>query len=119
MLRRALEPDVAVGLALRIAGRAEPEIEQRPRSLRQGRVSAHNRPRPARLRISASAPNSQGGILSLWPTRFTSAPSFGEDTVTISPSLWVKPWPGASRSSIGADIVPRNSTKPPGDGCVG
>ena len=37
-----------------------------------------------------------------------------DDTETISPTLWVKPWPLASRSSTGANMVPRNSTAPSG-----
>ena len=39
------------------------------------------------------------------PTRLTRAPSRAERIVTTSPSLWVKPLPGASRSSIGANIT--------------
>jgi len=37
----------------------------------------------------ASAPNSHAGMRSLRPTRLTSAPSFGEEIVTMSPSVWV------------------------------
>ena len=36
------------------------------------------------------------------------------DTVTMSPTSCVKPWPGPCRSCVGANMVPRNSTKPSG-----
>jgi len=47
-------------------------------------------------------------------TTFASVPSFGVEMRTSSPILWVKPRPGSSRSSVGANKVPRNSTKPSG-----
>jgi hypothetical protein len=37
---------------------------------------------------------------------------------TRSPTLWVKPAPGASRSCVGANSVPRNSMKPSGYWCA-
>src|SRR5690606_19525965 len=68
--------------------------------------SAHrappSRPREARLRISPPTPRVQGGAWSQVVTRFSSTPRRGEDTRTRSPTLWVKPPPGASRSSMGA-----------------
>ncbi len=47
-------------------------------------------------------------------TRLTSAPSAGVAIVTMSPTTCVKPWPGPWRSCVGANIVPRNSTRPSG-----
>ena len=73
-----------------------------------------SRPRAARLRISAPAPNVHGSHWSVGRMRFTRLPNFGAAMVTMSPDLWVKPWPGASRSSTGANMVPRNSTAPSG-----
>src|SRR5262249_11839656 len=64
-------------------------------------------PRFARFRISAPAPNVHGSASDVWMTVFDSRPSRGEATVTTSPTLWVKPWPLTSRSSTGANIVPR------------
>ena len=72
------------------------------------------KPRLARLRMRLPAPNVHGGQASQWRMRLTSRPSSPAETVTTSPGLWVKPLPGASRSAIGANIVPRNSTAPSG-----
>ena len=68
---------------------------------------AHSRPRFARLRIRCEAPKVQGSQSSVRRMRLTSAPSSGAAMVTMSPYLWVKPPPGVSRSSIGANMVPR------------
>ena len=43
--------------------------------------------------------------------------SLGEEIVTTSPVLCVKPRPGSSRSWVGANSVPRNSTNPSGYWC--
>src|SRR5450830_1736584 len=71
-------------------------------------------PRAARLAMKARRPKRQGAALSLCATRLCSAPSQALWMVTTSPSLWVKPPPGWSRSSMGANKVPRNSMKPSG-----
>src|SRR5690606_10500008 len=77
-------------------------------------VVARSRPRVARLLISARMPKVQSGACSAEFTTFTRLPSRGEDMSTMSPRLWVKPLPGSSRSSVGTNIVPVNSTKPSG-----
>ena len=43
-----------------------------------------------------------------------SRPRRGDSTLTTSPTLCVKPWPGASRSWIGANSVPVNKARPSG-----
>ena len=48
-----------------------------------------------------------GAALSVVVTRLRRVPRCSDVTVTSSPTLWVNPWPGASRSSTGANIVPR------------
>src|SRR6185436_10748450 len=63
---------------------------------------------------SSVRPNFQGSQSPLWRIRLVSRPSFGVATVTRSPSTWVKPCPFAARSWIGANMVPRNNTKPSG-----
>ena len=72
------------------------------------------RPRWARLVMSARMPKVQGSHSELGFMRLTSAPSLGAAMVTMSPGLWVKPMPGSSRSCVGANMVPRKSTKPSG-----
>ena len=49
-----------------------------------------------------------------WSPCFPARRASRVDTRTMSPLLCVKPWPGAPRSTIGANIVPRNSAKPSG-----
>src|SRR5207302_7340827 len=73
-----------------------------------------NSPRAARLRISARVPNVHGGASREVATIFASMPRLGVEMRTSSPILCVKPRPGSSRSSVGANKVPRNSTKPSG-----
>ena len=41
-------------------------------------------------------------------------PSSGAEIFTTSPTLWVKPLPGAPRSSSGVNIVPMKSITPSG-----
>src|SRR5690606_12816449 len=72
------------------------------------------RPRPARFRTKAAMPISHGGASREVVTVLTSVPSRRELIVTRSPSLWVKPAPGSSRSCVGANRVPQNSTNPSG-----
>src|SRR5699024_4477544 len=84
-----------------------------------GGQSAHERvlprrPRAARLLISAPIPKVQPSIDSLCRTRLTSVPNRGEEMRTMSSTWWVNPWPTSSRSSTGANIVPRYSTNPSG-----
>ena len=64
--------------------------------------------------MSATLPQVQGAIRSDVFTRLTSVPSAGVATLTTSPTTCVKPCPGPWRSYVGANIVPRNSTKPSG-----
>ena len=71
-------------------------------------------PRCARFAIRAPVPKVQGATSPQCFTRLVSAPSFGVAMVTMSPTLWVKPCPLASRSLIGANMVPQNSMKPSG-----
>src|SRR5690606_27533943 len=75
------------------------------------------RPRAARLRMNAAMPSSHGGASREVVTVFVRRPSLCELIVTRSPSLCVKPAPGVSRSCVGANSVPQNSTKPSGKGC--
>ena len=80
----------------------------RARGLLLSDVAAlYSSPRFARLRIRWLAPNVQGAASLVRTIRFIKDPSSGEDTVTTSPTLCVKPLPGASRSSTGANMVPR------------
>src|SRR5690606_18735915 len=72
------------------------------------------RPRPARFRTNAEMPISHGGASREVVTVLTSVPSRRELIVTRSPSLCVKPAPGSSRSCVGANRVPQNSTNPSG-----
>src|SRR6185437_15969006 len=73
-----------------------------------------SRPRAARFRMSADNPKVHGGAASHVVTLFSRIPSRSLNTRTTSPCLCVKPRPGTSRSSMGANIVPRNSAKPSG-----
>src|SRR5690606_12327481 len=75
-------------------------------SLVRFRKRCHKRPRAARLLISALVPNVQGSTSGQRLTALTRAPSSGAEMVTMSPTLWVKPTPGVSRSSVGANMVP-------------
>ena len=59
-------------------------------------------------------PNVQAGASSAKATVLTSRPRLGAMISTRSPGLWVKPWPGTSRSWVGANSVPRNSIMPSG-----
>src|SRR5258708_2915785 len=79
-----------------------------------GWVAATVRPRAARFSMSARTPKTHGGAAFDRVTRLASAPSFDEAMVTTSPVLWVNPPPPPSRSLVGANMVPRNSTKPSG-----
>ena len=49
----------------------------------------------------------QGGQSGAYFTRLTSAPSFSDEIVTMSPILWVKPLPASPRSFDGTNMVPR------------
>src|SRR5262249_39584236 len=73
-----------------------------------------SKPRTARLRMSADIPDFHGGAFSQVVTLFSRVPSLSLKTRTTPAVLCVKPLPGASRSSTGANIVPRNRTKPSG-----
>jgi hypothetical protein len=74
----------------------------------------HKTPRRARLRIRCPAPKVHGSQSVDHFIRFSSAPNCRARIVTTSPISWVKPLPGAPRSWIGANSVPRNSTAPSG-----
>src|SRR3546814_5177048 len=73
-----------------------------------------SRPRLARFAISAESPKLQGSASFDVTTRFTSLPRRGVEMATLSPTLWVKPCPGSSRSCTGANSVPRNRANPSG-----
>src|ERR1700680_2169951 len=70
--------------------------------------------RRAKLAINAAIPDVHGSHTSLLFMRLTSRPSRCEATVTRSPVRCVKPLPTSPRSLVGANIVPRNNTKPSG-----
>ncbi len=62
------------------------------------RHDAASRPRRARLRIRSPMPNCQGGAALDVVTRLTRRPMRGVEMLTTSPTLWVKPCLGTSRS---------------------
>src|SRR3954453_1736580 len=103
--------ELALAAAIGFSGRIG--TLARPSSARHA-CPDHNNPRPARFRISAPVPKVHGSQSGACFMRLTSWPSCGAAIVTMSPTLCVKPCPGASRSSTGANIVPRNSTAPSG-----
>ena len=77
-------------------------------------IQLFSRPRRIKLRIRSAIPNDHGGARSQVVTLFSNTPSFSVDTRTTSPFLCVKPCPATPRSTIGANMVPRNSAKPSG-----
>ncbi len=64
--------------------------------------------------MKPAMPSSHGGASREVVTVLVSDPSRRELIVTRSPSLWVNPAPGVSRSWVGANSVPQNSAKPSG-----
>src|SRR5690606_29526103 len=100
----------------RAAGDDDP-LAGKARVSRARHAPAPSRPRRARLAISAPIPSVHGSASLDVTTRLTSRPSLGLAMATRSPTLWVKPRPGSSRSCTGANSVPRNSTKPSGYWC--
>src|SRR6476659_1862234 len=71
-------------------------------------------PRPARFAMKPRMPTVQRGADSAVVTSLTSVPSCSEATTTASPRWWVKPSPGTSLSSVGANILQKNRAKPSG-----
>ena len=81
---------------------SRPPLVRETRTLRQ--ISSRARQVPHQ-RACAEGPGL--GVGAVDDHGLESRPRRGEAMVTRSPILWVKPWPLTSRSSTGANIVPR------------
>ena len=80
----------------------------------QGADQAPSSPRRARLAIKAPVPKDHASASSQATTSLTSAPELGRGDRHHVAALVGEALPGAPRSSIGANMVPMNSTSPSG-----